>query len=74
MKKFNKLFGCLLVGMAIIPSTTLALSKTETIYTNLDSDGNVTKSVVNNHLKLIIIFIYIFIFYYHNILISVFNI
>ena len=52
MKKFNKLFGCLLVGMAIIPSTTLALSKTETIYTNLDSDGNVTKSVVNNHLKI----------------------
>lgn len=52
MKKFNKLFGYLLVGMAIIPSTALALSKTETIYTNLDSDGNVTKSVVNNHLKI----------------------
>lgn len=52
MRKFNKLFGYMIVGMAIIPSTTLALSKTETIYTNLDGNGNITKSIVNNHLKI----------------------
>ncbi|MEI3529683.1 MAG: hypothetical protein V8Q75_01235 [Bacilli bacterium] len=51
MKKVNKIFiSALLVGLSFQPLSVLALTKKETIYTNLDYTGSPYKSVVNNHL------------------------
>lgn len=51
MKKLNKVISCFVVGSVLLsPVSTFALTKTETIYTNLSATGKVSKSVVNNHL------------------------
>lgn len=51
MKKITKLTSAFLIGSLIIqPISTNALTKNETIYTNLDVYGNVEKSSVTNHL------------------------
>lgn len=50
MKKINKILSLILIGILLSPSNTLALTKEETVYTNLSSDGTIIKSVVNNHL------------------------
>jgi putative membrane protein len=51
MKKINKLLGISLISMVLLqPNGVEALKKEETIYTNLNYDGTVIKSVVNNHL------------------------
>lgn len=47
----NKLFGITLATFLLLnPTTTLALTKKETVYTNLDETGNPYKTIVNNHL------------------------
>lgn len=47
----NKLFGITLAAFLLLnPTTTLALTKKETVYTNLDATGNPYKTIVNNHL------------------------
>lgn len=49
--KFNKLVGAfLIVSLGLSPVSIFAQSKTETIYTNLKSDGKRDEVVVTNHL------------------------
>lgn len=50
MKKINKLLTSIIMIISFIPITTLALNKTETIYTILNSDGTVSKTTVTNKL------------------------
>lgn len=51
MKKFSKLLSVILLSCLILePTSTLALTKKETVYTNLDSNGKPYKTLVNNHL------------------------
>lgn len=51
MKKINKLLsGVILSSLILTPINADALTKRETIYTNLDSNGNPYKTLVNNHL------------------------
>lgn len=53
MNKINKIIGTVLVtGVILSPISTLALEKKETVYTNLNYNGSITKTVVNNHLYL----------------------
>lgn len=53
MNKINKIIGTVLVtGIILSPTSIFALEKKETIYTNLNYNGKVTKTVVNNHLYL----------------------
>ncbi len=53
MNKINKIIGTVLVtGVMLSPSNTFALEKKETVYTNLNYNGSITKTVVNNHLYL----------------------
>lgn len=48
----NKIKKYMLLGLLIIPFNVGALTKTESVYTNLNSDGSINKSVVTNHLYL----------------------
>lgn len=51
MKKINKIIsGMLISSMLIAPVSTFALTKDEVVYTNLGLDGQVEKTVVNNHI------------------------
>lgn len=51
MKNLNKLFwSAFVLGTIIIPTKTYALTKDETIYTNLNKDGSLFKTTVVNHL------------------------
>lgn len=47
MKKTIRL---LLISLILIPFNTFALSKKETVYSNLDYDGKVTNTIVTNHI------------------------
>ncbi|MDE6285167.1 MAG: hypothetical protein K2M17_05420 [Bacilli bacterium] len=51
MKKINKFlaFG-LVAGVLVLPLPTKAIEKTENIYTHVNYEGEVKKSLVNNHL------------------------
>jgi putative membrane protein len=53
MKKLNKLFMLLGVTsmIALTPMTAYAYEKSETVYTNLKTDGSVSKITVSNHLS-----------------------
>lgn len=51
MKRINQFVGGLLTTLVLFqPLSVLALEKTETVYTNLDSYGVASKSIVNSHL------------------------
>lgn len=51
MKSMNKIVSSILVSIMLLqPFTVSALEKTETVYTNLDANGNAYKSIVNSHL------------------------
>lgn len=51
MKKINKIIsGMLISSMLIAPVSTFASTKDEVVYTNLGLDGQVEKTVVNNHI------------------------
>lgn len=53
MNKINKIIGTILVtGIILNPTSTFALEKKETVYANLNYNGKVSKTVVNNHLYL----------------------
>lgn len=43
----NKLVAGLLIGLTLLPLNTYALTKNETVYTILNSDGSVNKTTVN---------------------------
>lgn len=43
----KKLVVCLLIGLTLLPLNTYALTKNETVYTILNSDGSVNKTTVN---------------------------
>lgn len=50
-KKFKKKLACLLVlALSINPTFVSALTKDETVYTKLNSDGSVKSTLVNEHL------------------------
>src|SRR5574344_243844 len=50
--KNKKLFRLSLVTLlALTPMTTYALTKNEMVYSNLDYDGSISKTVVTNHLS-----------------------
>jgi len=52
MKNINKVISSILISsMLLTPISTFALTKEETIYTNLNYDGKVEKTTVNNHLS-----------------------
>lgn len=52
MKNINKLISSVLISsMLLTPIQALALTKEETIYANLNYDGKVEKTIVNNHLS-----------------------
>ena len=52
MKKNIKKIIYGLFALAIInPFQTLAMTKTETIYSNLNYDGSVSKTIINTHLS-----------------------
>lgn len=54
MKKFNKIITTIAaLSILVSPLNVLALNKDETVFTNLDSTGKVTKSTVTNHLSFI---------------------
>ena len=51
MKIINKIASSILVSTILLqPFSVSALEKTETVYTNLDVNGNAYKSIVNSHL------------------------
>lgn len=51
MKNLNKLFySSIILATILIPNKTYALTKDETIYTNLNKDGSLFKTTVVNHL------------------------
>lgn len=51
MKKINRLLSILFIGgMLLEPMGVKALTKKESVYTNLDVNGNVRKTTVTNHL------------------------
>lgn len=51
MKNLNKLFcSSILIATILIPNKAYALTKDETIYTNLNKDGSLFKTTVVNHL------------------------
>ena len=52
MKNLNKVIsGVLISSLLFTPVSTLALTKEETVYTNLNYDGTVEKTIVNNHIS-----------------------
>ena len=52
MKKSQKLLNLTLItGLALSPLSVSALQKTETVYSNLNSDGTPYKTVVSSHLS-----------------------
>ena len=52
MKNMNKVISSILISsMLLTPISTFALTKEETIYANLNYDGKVEKTTVNNHLS-----------------------
>lgn len=52
MKNLNKFIsGVLISSLLFTPVSTLALTKEETVYTNLNYDGTVEKTIVNNHIS-----------------------
>lgn len=53
MKKKNMKICLLSLGLLFLPFDALALNKTETIYSNLEYDGSISKYVVSNHLSFI---------------------
>ena len=51
MKNMNKVISSILISsMLLTPVSTFALTKEEKIYANLNYDGKVEKTTVNNHL------------------------
>ena len=51
MKKLNKIISLVLITLFVIePISVSALTKKETVYTNLDSNGKVSDTKVTNHL------------------------
>lgn len=53
MKKKKIKICFLTLGLLLTPFDTLALNKTETIYSNLEYDGSLKNSVISNHLSFI---------------------
>ncbi len=52
MKKKKKLLNLTLIaGLTLYPLSVSALQKSETVYSNLNSDGSIYKTVVSNHLS-----------------------
>ena len=52
MKNLNKFISDVLISSLLFtPVSTLALTKEETVYTNLNYDGTVEKTIVNNHIS-----------------------
>lgn len=51
--KTKKIKLALLIGTLFLPFNTLALNKTETVYSNLDYNGQIAQSIVSNHLSFI---------------------
>lgn len=52
MKNLNKVISSVLISSLLFtPVSTLALTKEETVYTNLNYDGTVEKTIVNNHIS-----------------------
>lgn len=51
MQKNKKLVTALFVGMFLLPLNTFALTKEETVYTRLNTDGSVKSTFVTEHLK-----------------------
>ena len=51
MQKKKKLVTALFVGMFLLPLNTFALTKEETVYTHLNTDGSVKSIFVTEHLK-----------------------
>ena len=51
MKNLNKVIsGVLISSLLFTPVSTLALTKEETVYTKLNTDGSVKSTFVTNHL------------------------
>lgn len=52
MKNLNKVIsGVLISSLLFTPVSTLALTKEETVYANLNYNGTVEKTIVNNHIS-----------------------
>lgn len=49
--KIKKIFSAMLVSSLILPMSTLALTKTESVFTTLNTDGTLDKLTVTNHIK-----------------------
>ena len=51
MKNINKIIALSLLTVMVIPTSTKALTKNESVFSELNTNGTIYKTTVTNHLK-----------------------